>query len=214
MSDTLYTELGVNPGADADTIKDAFRRWAQATHPDKGGAPGDFERVKEAYEVLSDPARRATYDETGATTAQPSVEQEADKLLADMFRQYLGSGEVAEPLASMRTMLKGIKGDQAKQLKATDAQLKLVGKLQGKLRRVTPGAQTLILVLKAKMHSLQDSKLAVERTLKVIEAMFKALSEWEVVGWEPEKPPESDPKDELLTLLESMNQGRPYGHRF
>ena len=62
-----YEVLGVDRDASADTIKKAFRKLARATHPDAN--PGDqeaearFRDVAEAYEVLSDPDRRARYDQ-------------------------------------------------------------------------------------------------------------------------------------------------------
>ncbi len=61
-----YETLGVARDASADDIKRAFRRLARDSHPDAN--PGDpsaearFREVAEAYEVLSDPSRRAAYD--------------------------------------------------------------------------------------------------------------------------------------------------------
>ncbi len=61
-----YETLGVPRDAAQDDIKRAFRRLARETHPDAN--PGDaaaearFREVAEAYEVLSDPQRRAAYD--------------------------------------------------------------------------------------------------------------------------------------------------------
>jgi DnaJ family protein A protein 2 len=60
-----YELLGVDRTADMDTIKRAFRRKALSEHPDKGGDNERFRRVNEAYNVLSDPQRRAYYDQTG-----------------------------------------------------------------------------------------------------------------------------------------------------
>jgi hypothetical protein len=45
-------------------IRDAFRRKAHRTHPDKGGDTDLFILIQEAYAVLSDPGRRAAYDAT------------------------------------------------------------------------------------------------------------------------------------------------------
>lgn len=61
-----YETLGVARDASTDDIKRAFRRLARDSHPDAN--PGDpsaearFREVAEAYEVLSDPQRRAAYD--------------------------------------------------------------------------------------------------------------------------------------------------------
>lgn len=57
-----YDVLGVLRTATAAEIHAAYRRRALATHPDKGGDPKDFRRVKLAFEELVDAAKRAAYD--------------------------------------------------------------------------------------------------------------------------------------------------------
>lgn len=68
MSQDLYELLGVARDADADAIKKAYRRLARQLHPDVNPDPETQERFKEvsrAYEVLSDPQKRAAYDRGG-----------------------------------------------------------------------------------------------------------------------------------------------------
>jgi molecular chaperone DnaJ len=64
-----YELLGVDRGADEKEIKQAFRRVARELHPDVNThdpeAEAKFKEVAEAYEVLSDPDRRRTYDAFG-----------------------------------------------------------------------------------------------------------------------------------------------------
>lgn len=64
-----YKLLGVDRKAEADEIKRAYRRLARKYHPDVSkvaDAEEKFKEVKEAYEVLKDPEKRAAYDQFGA----------------------------------------------------------------------------------------------------------------------------------------------------
>ncbi len=60
-----YATLGVPKDADADTIKQAYRRLARKYHPDvseEAGAEESFKAVNEAYEVLGNTSKRSKYD--------------------------------------------------------------------------------------------------------------------------------------------------------
>lgn len=68
MSD-YYLILGVEPDAKAETIQERFRFLANAFHPDRYSsskqkvlAEDEFKKINEAYQVLSDPHKRADYD--------------------------------------------------------------------------------------------------------------------------------------------------------
>jgi len=71
----FYQVLGIGRSAGADQIKRAYRRLAKRYHPDRNkdnpAATEKFKQVRQAYEVLSDPQKRANYDRFG--TAEVGV---------------------------------------------------------------------------------------------------------------------------------------------
>lgn len=57
-----YAALGVSKDVSEEDIKAAYRKLASKHHPDKGGDAEKFKEIKEAYEILSDVQKRASYD--------------------------------------------------------------------------------------------------------------------------------------------------------
>ena len=74
MARSLYEALGVKRDASVDDIRKAYRKLAKKHHPDVNpgnkAAEDKFKTVSAAYEVLSDPKRRAEYDEFGDAALQ------------------------------------------------------------------------------------------------------------------------------------------------
>jgi len=65
MSQDYYHILGVPREASKEDIKKAYRKKALEHHPDKGGDENKFKEITHAYEVLTDPEKKARYDQFG-----------------------------------------------------------------------------------------------------------------------------------------------------
>ena len=86
MSD-YYNILGVSKTASQDEIKKAYRKLASKHHPDKGGDTAKFQEIQTAYETLSDPQKRADYD----NPPQPQFRFNSGNMGAgfeDLFSQF------------------------------------------------------------------------------------------------------------------------------
>lgn len=87
----LYQVLGVPRDATDDDIRKAYRRLARELHPDVNQDPAAEERFKEiagAYEILSDPDKRARYDAFGRSGGPG--QQFTD--ISDIFEMFFGQG--------------------------------------------------------------------------------------------------------------------------
>ncbi len=94
-----YDVLGVPRDADDATIKKAFRRLARELHPDVNkddpAAEEKFKEAAEAYEVLSDAERRATYDRyghEGLRSGGYAPNFESFGSMSDLFEAFFGGG--------------------------------------------------------------------------------------------------------------------------
>lgn len=96
-----YEVLGISREASDAEVKRAFRRLARELHPDVSSEPdadSHFRELAEAYEVLSDPDRRATYDRFGHAGLrsggfEPTFVDFGS--LSDLFSAFFGEGFMA-----------------------------------------------------------------------------------------------------------------------
>ena len=101
-----YEVLGISRQASADEIKRAYRKKAKQYHPDVNKEPGaeeKFKEVQEAYEVLSDPNKKATYDRFGHAAFEQGAGNGGaggfggfgfeDVDLGDIFGSFFGGGK-------------------------------------------------------------------------------------------------------------------------
>jgi molecular chaperone DnaJ len=92
-----YETLGIPRNASVDDVKTAFRKLARQYHPDVSKEPDaeeKFKEINEAYGVLSDPEKRARYDQYGRAGLgdMGGMPDFATMDFADIFEQFFGFG--------------------------------------------------------------------------------------------------------------------------
>ncbi len=108
MGKDYYATLGIGRSASQDEIKAAYKKLAKQHHPDLNKdnkqSEAKFKEVNEAYRILSDEKKRASYDRTGAdeqTQAQGGAHEGFhgggfdggfDINLGDIFGDFFGGG--------------------------------------------------------------------------------------------------------------------------
>ncbi|QFY42608.1 molecular chaperone DnaJ [Candidatus Methylospira mobilis] len=89
-----YELLDVPRNASDSDIKKSFRRLAMKYHPDRNtdnpDAEENFKKVKEAYEILSDPKKRSAYDQFGHAGVDPSMGGHGAEGFSDIFSDVFG----------------------------------------------------------------------------------------------------------------------------
>jgi len=104
-----YEILGLDRNANEEKIKSAFRKLAFKYHPDRNrddGAEEKFKEINEAYEVLSDPDKRTTYDRFGHSGAEGFFGQGFEGFnfggFGDIFDAFFGGTTTATRQAPQR----------------------------------------------------------------------------------------------------------------
>lgn len=160
MAGSLYEELGVPRDAPAAAVRKAYRRAAAKVHPDVGGSRERFDRVKLAHDVLTDPLRRLTYDETGRVDEKPidnrqaesmaMVMQAVDEVVAECERRF-GSPDgvdvVADAVRKLELRLASIATERQKGVRKAAEIRRLGDRFKGK--RWNPNVITPMFAAKA-----------------------------------------------------------------
>lgn len=108
MKHDYYQVLSVDPIADLETIRSAYRQCAMKYHPDRGGSHEQMILINEAWEILSDSERRQRYDAVRLNTANPHVQAEAE---ADVQQAQQQAQQYPRRWADFEAWLDGVAQD-------------------------------------------------------------------------------------------------------
>jgi len=171
VTSDLYDLLGVPRDASLSAIKAAFRGKAKDSHPDLGGDPEVFHRLKLAYDVLTDPKARRHYDETGETPDDRATSAADDArfrtLVGDLMMTMIAQGNSP----TFTNVVEEMSQTLALQIRAADQQLVSLSELARRIEEVLSrlhareGEDFLIILLQERYDEM-DIKMKVTRDLK------------------------------------------------
>jgi len=84
-----YEILEVDKDTSIEDIKIKYKQLANKHHPDKGGDSEKFVLINLAYDILTDPIKRQSYDDHGTFYVDSSIIVEAKQKLHDLFYQFI-----------------------------------------------------------------------------------------------------------------------------
>eukprot|EP00930_Biecheleria_cincta_P055066 TRINITY_DN41439_c0_g1_i1.p1 TRINITY_DN41439_c0_g1~~TRINITY_DN41439_c0_g1_i1.p1 ORF type:complete len:561 (+),score=117.04 TRINITY_DN41439_c0_g1_i1:21-1703(+) len=199
-----YDQLEVTPTATAAEIRKAYFRRSKQCHPDKtsdDGAKERFQVISEAYQVLSDPERRRTYDKQGrGESAEDFVDAQiffTVLLGADALEPYVGRLRLIEMFREDATAASsdGEGGNLAQHLHCMTAQdkqqarrqVKLAVKLAEQLDSIASQGSTgeaAIERAKSDVRGILGKDVTLQRFIQEIGWVYKNRAQWHLAKLE------------------------------
>ena len=190
-----YTTLGVPKNADTAAIRAAHRRAAKKHHPDAGGKTEEMVEVNRAYMILSDPAKRQHYDETGETETRNND-------LSQLISLYVAACEVVVPGESPLVLLaRRLDSDRQKALQAEQELKQKAAKMHrmaAKTRKRAKGPNLLANALTGHGDGLERKAAAARSEADRVERMSAMLKDYD---FEREAHDDMDQINQLLTAF-------------
>ena len=159
---TPYEILGVSKDAKMDNIKNAYRSLVKKLHPDH--FPDDhekhkqFDMVKEAYEILKDPLKRAEYDKYGEVKSQnPQLIRE----VVDIFMQSALDPRHSDPLKSTRNSIQGSINGLIISKDQKSEQIKKIEKVVSRIKGEGPFVEA----VKSCVHELKSQLTMIDKQI-------------------------------------------------
>ncbi len=203
---TIYELLGITPeeANDPGELKRAYRKASLAAHPDrKGGDSETMAGVVEAYEILSNPDKRAVYDRTGSTSAAHSHRKDLEEALANIFLQSL-QGNPSNPMEGVRTHIHMGRTASEGAVRKAENSVRVIEKAILRLRYKGKGGSHLheslnlrVSVIKGEIESLNN------------QIQFLSLLADEARAYEFETDPDDPPRTDFIKLMTTMD-GHPF----
>lgn len=181
-----YAILGLRRDATKATIKAVFRKLAKTAHPDHGGDAEIFARLKLAYDVLVDDARRSVYDQTGECGEKPVDNADSDALVMISIAFNHVMGDLAKggcnprefPMVDrLRHKLTQLKAEREKERQATRKQRALLVDL---MERFTSekGEPVVVAMMRGQIAQMDGNLSGLDRYEKASLRALEMMNDW------------------------------------
>lgn len=180
MNRDYHKILGVDEKATQAEIKKAYQRKANKMHPDKGGDKDEFQKLQQAYSVLSDQKKRAEYEETGDVKQDVSVEMQAYSEIAAVFSQiidaYKSSIRRIDIVAKAVELINKSIGEHKQEIKTHESRIDAFEKLKPLMVKDSKGIFSNVCDMKIEQVRSTIEKL--NNNIEVGEKMKEILKEF------------------------------------
>lgn len=180
MSNTLYDDLGLRPDCTPAEIKQQYRILAHQHHPDRGGDEEQFKRIKLAYEILSDPVKRAHYDSTGEHYDDVDVDHEVVTRLSNMIAQFTQqiNPEIDDLILKMKVDIQQAQHQTHNAIIICNSMIQKLTVIAKKIKLKRPGENLLKNFVEARITQYNNELATHQLTLVVFKKMLEILEEY------------------------------------
>lgn len=178
MEENLYEILGIEPTATQDEIKAAYRELSKALHPDKGGKDSRQSEINNAYTILSNPAKRQRYDDTGNATDKP-YENRVNDFLANIFFKLIDQNPdpgTVDLIEQMNRCLHAIIKDGYQSIAHSEKSVKKFNRVLDKLS--SKGNRSLMILLTRQIDQLEKNIMADRENLEFTKEVLEILKDY------------------------------------
>jgi len=180
MNNTLYDDLGLLPDCTPAEIKHQYRILAHQHHPDRGGDEEQFKRIKLAYEILSDPVKRAHYDSTGENFDEVDVNNEVITRLSNMIAQFTQqiNPEIDDLILKMKVDIQQAQHQTHNAIILCNSMIQKLNVIAQKIKLKKEGENLLRSFVESRINQYNNELAAHHLTLIVYKKMLDILEEY------------------------------------
>jgi len=185
MDINLYDILGVSKNATFEEIKTKYKSLAQQHHPDKGGDPDLFKKIKHAYEVLSDPINRKRYDTTGHYDDGPNIQTEALDHLSNLFFKLVPTinADLDDLVLVMKNESRQEKEDVNNNINACNNHIQKLNKIINKIKKKSNSGENFLKMFAENQLKMVHNELQnLKKRIAVLDVVIEILEDYHYGG--------------------------------